>query len=79
MHRHIDFTFESKYPFLTNIGGYGKAVYVLDLWKVGLTLNGNQIADIMERLCHIIQFNYWDGRVYDIRTEGNKIIIESKF
>lgn len=80
MRRHIDLTrFEKDYPFMVQIGGYGKRIYVLDLWKCGLHLNGEQIADLMERLAERLDNLYFDGRVYRITAEADRIVIESKF
>lgn len=80
MERHFDLNkFEQNYPFLERIEKQGQIIYICNLWKVGIIHNMGELTDLMAKLAQALEFFYWDGRIYRVRTDKDKIIIENQF
>ena len=80
MERHINlFAFEQKHPYLERFRTNQGLVYLMNLQRVGILHNMEELTHIMQLLANQLELDYYDGRVYSIRAEKDKIIIKPKF
>ena len=80
MERHFDLVrFERDYPFLERTEKEGQIIYICNLWRVGIIHNMGELIDLMAKLAQKLEFFYWDGRIYQVKADKDKIIIKNQF
>ena len=80
MRRHINLgEFLREHPYLEEIETNKGTVLLMNLWKVGIIHNYGELVAVMEKLAEKLNNRYFDGRVYTIEANGDKIVIKCKF
>ena len=80
MYKHLDLSgFLRDHPYLMEFKTKEGITLIMDIWKVGIIHNMEELTHIMEKLAQKLEFFYFDGRIYRIEAIGDKIIIKNKF
>ena len=80
MRRHLNLGgFLRDHPYLMEFETKEGIALVMDVWKAGIISNMGELTHIMGLLAEKLEIYYFDGRVYRIEANGDKITIKTKF